>query len=157
MTTASTKTNVNSKRISHKKKRTKKLRTKRRPVFLFIFLCIVVFFGLEFPFNRLYNENRSLAALQTTESQLQASNQQLNKQIQQLNTPSYIEKLARQRYGLVKQGEQPYVVLPNNANQNPVPPIPTHLGPNGSVAGSSKTNANQNFFSRLLSRLEFWK
>ncbi len=156
-TKASSEKSADRKRISHTKKRTRKLRTKKRPVFLLIFIAILVFFGLEFPFNRLYNENRSLVALETTQTQLQKSNEQLNRQINQLNTPSQIEKIARQRYGLVKQGEQPYVILPSNSSVSPIPPIPTHLGPNGSVSTSNKNDPGGNFFSRLISRLEFWK
>jgi cell division protein FtsB len=140
-----------------KKSKNRKLQKRKKPVFLIVFLVILVFFAFEFPFNRLYNENKSLASLEITQSQLQKSNQQLKQQINQLNTPGEVDKLARERYGLVKKGEQPYVILPRNSSANPIPPIPSYIGSNGSNSTSQDHKSNQSFLKRLLSRLEFWK
>jgi cell division protein FtsB len=60
---------------------------------------------------------------------VEESNQALQKQINSMNSPSEIEKIARSQYGLVKPGEKAFVVLP------PTPTTSTTvLG-----AGSSKS------------------
>lgn len=70
---------------------------------------------------------RQRASLQRTERQLQAlraEDAHLQQTAAALRSDAEIERLARQRYGLVRPGEQAYVVLPRRPATTPVPPTP---------------------------------
>jgi cell division protein FtsB len=62
---------------------------------------------------------RSLNRTEAEISVLSKENARLNDSIRSLQTPAEIEKLARQRYGLVLPGEQAYAILPSRAAQAP--------------------------------------
>ena len=68
---------------------------------------------------------------------LDQQNKDLAAQLQALNTPAEIERLAREQYNLVRPGEEAYSVLPS-----PLPPLqlPT-LWPFGSMTAPTKTPA----------------
>jgi cell division protein FtsB len=53
---------------------------------------------------------------------LRDQNQQLDERIQALTTDAEVEKLARERYNLVRPGEEAYAILP-------APPPPIELPP----------------------------
>lgn len=50
--------------------------------------------------------NREVARLQAEHQALVQQRQELDRQIQKLNDPAYIEKLAREQLGLIKPGEK---------------------------------------------------
>ena len=58
------------------------------------------------------NVDEQLAQLSQEKAQLQQQEKILLEEIAQLNTPSYIEKLAREQLGLVKKGE--ILISPKN-------------------------------------------
>lgn len=57
-------------------------------------------------------ESESKAAQQRLE-QVTQLNSALNEEKKQLNSPTYVEKLAREELGLVKPGEVPYIPAKN--------------------------------------------
>ena len=66
---------------------------------------------------------------------LQQQNRDLAAQMQALNTPAEIERLAREQYNLVRPGEEAYSVLPS-----PLPPLQLPaLWPFGSLTGPAPT------------------
>ncbi len=42
---------------------------------------------------------------------LERDNAKLKEEIEKLNSPDYVEMLAREKFGLVKPGEKPYLVI----------------------------------------------
>lgn len=56
---------------------------------------------------------------------LQAENARLARESKRLSTDSEIERLARQKYGLVRPGQTPFVILPAPIVTTPPPPSST--------------------------------
>jgi cell division protein FtsL len=82
----------------------------------------VLFIGV-YP-TRTYLSQRS--ALQKAQHQLdvlQTENAKLDQQAAALNTDSQIETLARERYNLVRPGEEAYAILPSPPPKITVPPV----------------------------------
>jgi cell division protein FtsB len=61
---------------------------------------------------------REVAQLQHQLATLKKENERLKKQRNALFTDEEIEKLARERFGLVKPGEKAYVVIMNDREEN---------------------------------------
>jgi len=57
-----------------------------------------------------YQHERELQTLQGELSGLQSRNEELREQVDELKTPEGVEQLAREGLGMVKPGEQAYVV-----------------------------------------------
>jgi len=74
----------------------------------FAYLCI----GQQF---QLYTTNRETDAVHRQLDQARQIRQELIDEKNQLNTATYIEKLAREQMGLVRAGEVPFI--------SPAPPI----------------------------------
>lgn len=82
-------------------------------------LVMLLAMALVYPV-RLYLQQRSqIGDLEKQTQVLTAANQDLTKQVQQLNDPVYLEKLARECLGMVKPGETAFVVVPKGGNPQP--------------------------------------
>jgi len=81
----------------------------------FIFLFIAVFFGREFIRDR--EIDRDISLLQTKANELSARNLQITELSTSFQTESYIEREARLKLGLKKNGEK-VVVIKNNAQED---------------------------------------
>ena len=126
-------------------------------------------FLLGFPL-RTYMEQRSaLGQARATAARLAVDNTTLKAEAAQLQTPAEIERLARQRYGLVRPGQEEYAILP--APGYLLPGAPPVTIPTGSTSSSSsaarggsgapspgrpRPPAHQSLLSRFLGQLEFW-
>jgi len=76
-----------------------------------VLLVIVVCFAFVFT-NLLYTEwgmRKQEREVRAQIQKLQKENQQLRKQVEMLNSDAYIEKIAREKLGLVKEGEKVYI------------------------------------------------
>jgi cell division protein FtsB len=80
------------------------------------FAVIVV--GAMLPWSALASQHRALATDTAQANQLQAENQALGGQVKQLSDPSAASSLARQDYGLVKQGQRAYDILPSSGTSS---------------------------------------
>jgi cell division protein FtsB len=106
---------------------------KRRHL-LGLLLASVVLVGLLFlfvlPARTYLSQHHNLSAAATSMKVLSAENAKLEQRVKQLQTDAEIERLARQRYGLVKPGEQAYAILPpKQPAPPPTPPKkPSHHG-----------------------------
>ena len=70
---------------------------------------------------RLYIEQRAkIEDLQRQTREFSIQNQQLSTQIEQLNDPVYLERLARECLGMVRPGETAFVVVPKGERPEPV-------------------------------------
>ena len=72
------------------------------------------------PVRSLLAERSSLAQLQRQAIELQARNDQLQGQVDRLNDPAYVERLARECLGMVHAGEIAFRAIPKQGA--PVPP-----------------------------------
>ncbi|MEC9488652.1 MAG: septum formation initiator family protein [Halanaerobium sp.] len=90
------------------------------PVFL-ILLCLFLSFCLYnfykgFETVQLMQER--MQRLENKISKLQAENQQLAREIGQINSPEYLEKISREELGLVKPGEIMVITVPVDPNSS---------------------------------------
>ncbi len=112
-------------------------------------VLVGVMFVAGFPL-RTYLQQRS--SLLTASHQLQAlstQNRSLNDQIKKLNTDGEVERLARQYYGMVKPGEQAYVVLPSPSPGQPARAVAGRRGAGGSPP------PNRGLWSRVTGEFSF--
>jgi cell division protein FtsB len=76
-----------------------------------IVVSIVVAAWMVYPVLRLqYQQEREVKSLEAELEDVRSRNDELREQVDELKTPEGIEKLARDGLGLVKPGEQAYVV-----------------------------------------------
>ena len=73
----------------------------------------------------LYTLNREAARLETLKRNLQKQNAVLREEMNLLQTPAYIEKLAREQLGLVRPGEVAILIVRPPAP--PPPPSPARI------------------------------
>ena len=95
-------------------------RSRRRLVFALglSVLMIGVLFVAVFPTRTYLTQRTATHKVDKRLAQLAAEQRALDRQAKRLSTPAEIERLARERYGLVRPGEEAYAVLPQAA-----PPI----------------------------------
>jgi cell division protein FtsB len=88
-------------------------------------LFLVVLVGLLFAFvypTRTFLEQRSDTNKARAQLEiLRAENARLDRESKRLSTDSEIERLAREKYGLVKPGERPFVIIPAPTTAPPAP------------------------------------
>ncbi len=85
---------------------------KIRIVLLFIFLAIILIFFLP-GYSKLQNLRAKNEALRKRIEELKESNVKLEEEITKIKTDSvYMEKIAREKLGVVKEGEVIYKILP---------------------------------------------
>jgi len=107
-----------------KKKKSKTRRSVSRSPFvlaLFALILVVAAWSL-YPAARVqYQEERNKARLEAELDGLKERNAELRAQVDRLKTPEGVEEIARQDLGLVKEGENLYVVMDSEAESVTVP------------------------------------
>jgi cell division protein FtsL len=101
---------------TRKPRKVRKEREGRRRPSMRLALFLVVLVGLLFAFvyptrtflDQRNETNKARAQLEV----LQSENARLSRESKRLSTDSEIERLAREKYGLVKPGARPFVILP---------------------------------------------
>jgi cell division protein FtsB len=90
-----------------------------------IIVCMIAAtFVVFFPARQLVAQRTDMEDLQTRLAQLDTQNKRLSDEIAQLQDPTQLEVLARERLGLVKPGEHAYLFVSPDATPVP-PPVPT--------------------------------
>jgi cell division protein FtsB len=121
---------VKPKAETRKAAKAPKTRGERRRPSMRLALFLVVLVGLLFAFvyptrtflDQRDETNKARAQLEV----LQSENARLSRESNRLSTDSEIERLAREKYGLVKPGERPFVILPAPTTPTTVPaPAPS--------------------------------
>lgn len=64
------------------------------------------------PARQLLRQRAEIDRLEKTLAQVKETNEQLKEETQRLNTDAYIEQQARERLGLIRPGEEPFLVVP---------------------------------------------
>lgn len=84
----------------------------RKVTILVALLGLAVYLLAVFPTRSYLLQRSQVRHVVTQVNAVQSSNAQLQHQIDSMNSPSEIEKIARSQYGLIKPGEKAFVVLP---------------------------------------------
>ena len=75
------------------------------------------------PYRQILDSRRQVDSAREQLAALKAENEVLGEEVEALNTPEEIERLARDKLGYVREGEVSYVVLdPPGSDQEPVAP-----------------------------------
>ena len=90
----------------------KKKRINPFSVFLLLFIIYtIIILGSQQV--RLYRFEKDITNVTETIMQAEIQKDKLRQQIELMNTDEYIEKIARDKLGLIKQGEIPYIAVPS--------------------------------------------
>ena len=84
----------------------------RVAVFLAVLALVGVLFLAGFPARAYLAQRHERQRLASYVSSLAARNRALDEQVQRLGTNAEVERLAREQYGLVRPGEEAYVIVP---------------------------------------------
>lgn len=82
-----------------------------------------------FPWRAYHEQNSHRTELVTQVAEIEAANANLTARIRQLGTPQEIERLARERYQLVRPDEEAYVIVPDGWEAPPPPAAPVDPEP----------------------------
>jgi cell division protein FtsB len=99
------------------KKRALRRRRLMWPLLASVTIVALLFIGL-YPVRTFLAQRGTLNRAEHQLEVLKQQNAQLDQRVQALNTDTEIEQLARERYNLVRPGEEAYAILPS-----PPPPI----------------------------------
>jgi cell division protein FtsB len=90
-----------------------------------ILLFVGLLFVFVFPTQTFLAQRRDVNEVSDRLDVLKHQNHQLEKQAAALETDEEVERLARERFGLVRPGEEAVVVVPPDEQLAPVPPPAT--------------------------------
>jgi len=79
---------------------------------LFLVVLVGLLFAFVYPTRTFLDQRAETNKAQARLEVLQTENARLDRESKRLSTDSEIERLAREKYGLVKPGERPFVILP---------------------------------------------
>jgi cell division protein FtsB len=116
-------------------------------VFLAATVVLVgVLFLFVFPTSSWLAQRRAHAEVNAELRRTTAENRLLEERVRLLQTPAEIERLAREKYNLIRRGEQAYAMLPA-----PVPP------PGAKATGGDRGGRDgAGLWERVLSRVTPW-
>jgi cell division protein FtsB len=97
--------------------RAARVRVSTRAAVLLVLVLVVLTFAIA-PLRELMSQRNKLDGLQRQAQILQGQNDALQRRIQQLQDPAYLERLARECLGMVEPGETAFVTVPE---QGPPP------------------------------------
>jgi cell division protein FtsL len=78
---------------------------KKLPVIIVIILLIYLIISFVMHFNRLFALQNDITEIRQQVNELKMKNEDLKKQLKQVQSDTYIEQVARERLGLIKPGE----------------------------------------------------
>jgi cell division protein FtsB len=79
---------------------------------LFLLVLVGLLFAFVYPTRTFLDQRAETNKARSQLQVLQSENARLARESKRLSTDSEIERLAREKYGLVKPGERPFVILP---------------------------------------------
>jgi cell division protein FtsL len=111
--------------------RVKRLRIQRPSMRLALVLVVLVglLFAFVYPTRTFLDQRNETNKARAQLEVLQTENARLVRESKRLSTDSEIERLARQKYGLVRLGERPFVILPAPSSTVPPPPSTVPVAP----------------------------
>ena len=97
----------------------RRIRFTPRAAMLALVVTALLFY-LVVPVRAYVTQRQRLDRLQRQTQLLQQQNAKLERQVEQLRDPSYIERVARECLGMVKKGEIGFIVVPRSGPPQPV-------------------------------------
>ena len=94
---------------------------------LFLVVLVGLLFAFVYPTRTFLDQRDETSKARAQLEVLESENARLSRESKQLSTDSEIERLAREKYGLVQPGERPFVILP--APSSTVQPAPSSTVP----------------------------
>ncbi|MFZ5650575.1 MAG: FtsB family cell division protein [Bacillota bacterium] len=91
---------------------------KKLPAIIAIFLLFYLLISFFMHFHRLYALQNDIREIERQVEELKAKNEDLRKQLKQVQSDSYIEQTAREKLGLVKPGETKIVPVTRSGGTN---------------------------------------
>lgn len=140
------------------KKRKKKAKKKSRlrvnsPVALAVVAVVLAALWLLYPAYQIrVEQDKQLSEVRREYAQLRSENVRLRKRIEQIKSPEYIERYAREKLGLVKPGENAYVVLPPSRAATPTATPERSNSPTRSAETTGTWERVKTFFAGLFGR-----
>ena len=95
---------------------------------LFLVVLVGLLFAFVYPTRTFLDQRTQTNKARTQLEVLETENARLARESKRLSTDSEIERLAREKYGLVKPGERPFVILPAPTTST-APPATTTAPP----------------------------
>lgn len=92
-------------------------------------LCVGLLFAFVYPTRTFLDQRTEMHRAEEQLSVLEEQNARLTEQSKQLQSDAEIERLARERYGLVKPGERAFVIVPTPTTTTTTPPPPPSTYP----------------------------
>lgn len=111
-----------SRRTGARSKRAVRRRRLVYPLLASVSVVGLLFIGV-YPIRTYLAQRSALSSKQQQLEVLRAQNARLDQRVQALNTDAEIERLARERYNLVRPGEEAYALLPPPPTPIQVPPV----------------------------------
>jgi cell division protein FtsB len=96
---------------------------------LFLVVVVGLLFAFVYPTRTFLDQRESTNRARAQLELLQAENARMDREAKKLSTDSEIEQLAREKYGLVRPGERPFVILPAPTTTTVPPPGKTTTQP----------------------------
>ncbi len=131
------------------KKIKKKSKRKRKKSFglnfqILVYCALLIGVGLCVyqPLIQRVDKGKEICVLQENIVKLQKENEILEQEASALNSDDYVEEVARQDLGLVKQGEESYIVIPETGREE-------ELNPWSPDANSDKKNLKQPLWQQI--------
>lgn len=94
---------------------------------LFLVVLVGLLFAFVYPTRTFLDQRADTNKARAQLGVLQAENARIAREVKRLGTDSEIERVAREKYGLVRPGERPFLILP--APSSTVPPAPSSSVP----------------------------
>jgi cell division protein FtsL len=117
---------------------------------LLAMIAVGVLLLFVFPFRTLVDQRHQLSSTQRQITALTKENDQLSARIKSLKTPSQIEQIAHQDFGLVMKGQQSYTIIPKSSPtttapvaKTPAAKTPTTKTPTTKTPGQAKKRAHR--------------
>jgi cell division protein FtsB len=95
---------------------------------LFLVVLVGLLFAFVYPTRTFLDQREASNKARAQLELLQSENARMSREAKKLSTDSEIEQLAREKYGLVRPGERPFVILPAPTSST-VPPAPVTTQP----------------------------
>jgi len=140
--------------------------TVRRARFALLSAVAASFFAMVawLPLSLLLSQHRELASLSTQLASVQRRNGAMRTEVGQLSSNSAVATIAHEQYGLVKPGQQAYVILPKAGSTGGSALESTSI-PTADLVPTVQQNfpspvtgaPEPGFWDRFVGRLEFWR
>ncbi|MEC8974141.1 MAG: septum formation initiator family protein [Actinomycetota bacterium] len=79
--------------------------------FILIVVAVILIWAIQ-PIRQWIDQREELSTKQQELEEVQRSNMLLQERVEELQTPELVELFARQNFGLIREGEEAYAVLP---------------------------------------------